>query len=214
MSATATLTRSGPSSEPAPTQDDGSTDTAAPGDQAPSADRGRRARRGVGAVVNVASWFYLSVIAFLLGWITVVWVLMGWSPTVVSTGSMQPAISPGDVVMTAEPDPDTEFDEGTVVTFEDPLRDGELVTHRIVAQNDDGTYRTRGDGNRVGDSADLDPEDVVGVGRLLIPMVALPRVWFDQGRLALLGAWAVLSLLAVVGAVRIPWDAAPERDRS
>jgi signal peptidase I len=162
--------------------------------------------------VHVASWFYLSVIAFLLGWVVVAWALMGWTPNIVSSGSMQPAISPGDVVMTAEPAADLEFEGGTVVTFEDPARPGELLTHRIVAQNDDGTYRTRGDGNQVADSTDLDPEDVVGVGRLLIPAVGLPLVWFDQGRIVVLGAWLVVSGLAVWGAVRVFGRDDPEAD--
>ena len=112
--------------------------------------------------------------------------------------------------MTAAADPDTVFDEGTVVTFEDPLRDGELVTHRVVAINDDGTYRTRGDGNDVSDSTSLEPEAVVGVGRLLIPSVALPRVWFDQGRLFVLGAWLALTVLAMVGATRVLWEKDPD----
>ena len=172
--------------------------------------RGDRARRAIGVALHVAAWFYLSVIAFLLGWVVLVWALMGWSPTVVSTGSMQPSINAGDVVMTEAADPDTVFDEGTVVTFEDPLRDGELVTHRVVAINDDGTYRTRGDGNDVSDSTSLEPEAVVGVGRLLIPSVALPRVWFDQGRLFVLGAWLALTVLAMVGATRVLWEKDPD----
>jgi signal peptidase I len=157
-------------------------------------------RRAFGAAVEVASWFYLSVIAFLLGWVALVSVLMGWSPNMVSTGSMQPSISAGDVVMTAAPEPDVIFDEGTVVTFEDPLREGELVTHRVVALNDDGTYRTRGDGNPVSDTTALDPDDVVGVGRLLIPSVGLPLVWLERGQLVLFGLWAGVSVLAVSGA--------------
>ena len=212
MSTTATLTRSGPSSGRGPDSDHGDpafggSDT---GDGTRAGDRGDKARRAIGVALHVASWFYLSVVAFLLGWVVLVWALMGWSPTVVSTGSMQPSINPGDVMMTAAPDPDTVFDEGTVVTFEDPLRDGELVTHRVVAINDDGTYRTRGDGNDVSDSTSLEPEAVVGVGRLLIPSVALPRVWFDQGRLFVLGAWLALTVLAMVGATRVLWEKDPD----
>jgi signal peptidase I len=208
VSETTTLTRSGPTQTPSTTLSAASPDATA--DQAEVSgviDRPiGRVRRALGGVIHVASWFYLSVLAFLLGWIVVVWALMGWSPAVVSTGSMQPAISPGDVVMTAPPDSDLVFEEGTVITFEDPARAGELVTHRIVALNDDGTYRTRGDNNGVSDSADLDPEDVVGVGRLLIPSVALPWVWFDQGRLGMLIMLALVTVAALWSSVRIPWD--------
>ena len=211
MSTRATLTRSGPSSGPGPESDHGDPTTVGSDtdDGRRTDSRGDRARRAIGVALHVAAWFYLSVIAFLLGWVVLVWALMGWSPTVVSTGSIQPSINAGDVVMTAAADPDTVFDEGTVVTFEDPLRDGELVTHRVVAINDDGTYRTRGDGNDVSDSTSLEPEAVVGVGRLLIPSVALPRVWFDQGRLFVLGAWLALTVLAMVGATRVLWEKDP-----
>lgn len=212
MSTRATLTRSGPSSGPSPESDhEDPTTIGSDADDARRTDSGGdKARRAIGATLHVAAWFYLSVIAFLLGWVVFVWALMGWSPTVVSTGSMQPSINAGDVVMTEAADPDTVFDEGTVVTFEDPLRDGELVTHRVVAINDDGTYRTRGDGNDVGDGTSLQPEAVVGVGRLLIPSVALPRVWFDQGRPFVLGAWFALTVLAMVGAAGVLWEKDPD----
>ena len=212
MSETTTLTRSGPTQTPSTILSAASPDATA--DRAESSGAtGRpagRVRRALGAIIHVASWFYLSVLAFLLGWIVVVWALMGWSPALVSTGSMQPAISPGDVVMTAPPESDLMFEEGTVVTFEDPAQAGDLVTHRIVALNDDGTYRTRGDSNGVSDSANLDPEAVVGVGRLLIPSVALPWVWFDQGRLGMLILLAFATIGALWASVRIPWDRAGE----
>jgi signal peptidase I len=193
-----------------PQPDDRLSDAAPSDDAVRSESAGGQVRRALGTALDVASWFYLSVIAFLLGWVALVSVLMGWSPNLVSSGSMQPAISAGDVVMTAAPEPDVVFDEGTVVTFEDPLRDGGLVTHRVVSLNDDGTYRTRGDGNPASDSSDLDPDDVVGVGRLLIPAVGLPIVWLERGQLVMFGAWVVVTVLAA----RSAFDIGPRRKRS
>ena len=154
--------------------------------------------------LSILCWFYLSVVAFLFAWVVVVWTVVGWKPMVVTTGSMQPAINPGDIVLSAPPEDDVRLDVGTVITFEDPNRPGELITHRVEAVNDDGTYSTRGDANSSADSYEVAPEELTGVGRLLVPAVGLPRVWLDEGRMVVLGGWVVASILAVWGAVHRP----------
>jgi signal peptidase I len=154
--------------------------------------------------LSVLCWFYLSVVAFLFAWVVVVWAAVGWKPMVVTTGSMQPAINPGDIVLSAPPEPDVSLDSGTVITFEDPVRPGELITHRIDTVEPDGTYRTRGDANSSADSYQVTTDELTGVGRLLVPAVGLPRVWLDQGRFGILGGWAVATVLAVWGAVHRP----------
>jgi signal peptidase len=164
---------------------------------------GRWLRRLTPAL-SILCWFYLSVVAFLFAWVVVVWAVVGWKPMVVTTGSMQPAINPGDIVLAAPPEPDVRLDVGTVITFEDPNRPGELITHRIEAVNPDGTYSTRGDANSSADSYDVAPEELSGVGRLLVPSVGLPRVWMDEGRLAILVGWVIATMLAVWGALHRP----------
>jgi signal peptidase len=154
--------------------------------------------------LSILCWFYLSVVAFLFAWVVVVWAVVGWKPMVVTTGSMQPAINPGDIVLTAPPEPDVRLDVGTVITFEDPNRPGDLITHRVDAANPDGSYTTRGDANSSADSYEVAPDELTGVGRLLVPAVGLPRVWLDEGRSAVLGGWALATILAVWGAVHRP----------
>jgi signal peptidase len=169
----------------------------------PSPPAGRWLRRLTPAL-SILCWFYLSVVAFLFAWVIVVWAAVGWKPMVVTTGSMQPAINPGDIVLSAPPEDDTPLDVGTVITFEDPNRPGELITHRIETVNPDGSYTTRGDANSSADSYEVEPEELTGVGRLLVPAVGLPRVWMDEGRMLILGGWVVASVLAVWGAVHRP----------
>ena len=154
--------------------------------------------------LSILCWFYLSVVAFLFAWVVIVWTFVGWKPMVVTTGSMQPAINPGDIVMTAPPEDDVRLDVGTVITFEDPARPGELITHRVEGVNPDGTYVTRGDANSSADSYEVSAEELEGVGRLLVPSVGLPRVWLDEGRLAVLGGWVAATVLAVWGALHRP----------
>lgn len=168
---------------------------------------GRTGRQGLASraapLASLICWFYLSIVACLVIWVIVVRLLVGWSPMVVTTGSMQPAINPGDIVMSGAPDDGGQgLEVGTVITFADPVRPGGLLTHRIARVNDDGTYATRGDANTVTDSYQVKPQDVRSVGRLLIPAVGLPRVWVDRGDLLMLGLWVTGTLLALWAAFR------------
>ena len=73
------------------------------------------------------------------------------------------------------------------------------VAHRIFAV-EDGEYVTKGDANPVPDTDRVAPENVVGVGRLVVPAIGLPIVWAQQGAVVPLLSWAVFTLIAL-GAV-------------
>ena len=176
---------------------------ALPGEPVANPRRWRLVER-LAPMVSVLCWFYLSVVAFLFAWVVIVWAVVGWTPAVVTTGSMQPAINPGDIILSAPPEDDVVLDAGTVITFEDPVRPGELITHRVDTVNADGTYTTRGDANSSADSYEVTTDELTGVGRLLVPAVGLPRVWLDEGRLVIAIGWAVATVLAVWGAIHKP----------
>ncbi len=168
---------------------------------------GRTGRLGLASraapLTSLICWFYLSIVACLVIWVIVVRLLVGWSPMVVTTGSMQPAINPGDIVMSGAPDDGgRDLEVGTVITFQDPVRPDGLLTHRIARVNDDGTYSTRGDANTVADSYQVKPRDVRSVGHLLIPGVGLPRVWVERGDVLMLAVWVTGTLLALWAAFR------------
>ena len=162
-------------------------------------------------VASLVCWFYLSILACLVVWVLVVRLLVGWTPMVVTSGSMQPSINPGDIVLSGAPTGDGEgLEEGTVITFTDPVRPGGTLTHRIERVNADGTYETTGDAHPSADSYEVDPTDVQGVGRLIIPAVGLPKVWLERGDLALMALWTVgtgLALWAVLRRTRRPGEA-------
>jgi pyruvate dehydrogenase E2 component (dihydrolipoamide acetyltransferase) len=120
---------------------------------------------------------------------------LGWTSVVITSGSMSPLISAGDVVL-ASPHDGQGLGPGTVVIFTDPARPG-LLTHRIESVNPDGSYVTSGDANRQPDSTPLRPEQVVGVGRLLVPLVGLPLVWYWAGAWGELALWAAGTMLAL-----------------
>ncbi len=175
----------------------------------PATGQGRTGEKGRGVLARAAPaaslicWFYLSIVACLVVWVLVVRLLVGWTPLVVTTGSMQPSINQGDIVLSAAPeDGGRGLEEGAVITFADPVRPGGRLTHRIDKVNPNGTYQTRGDANSVSDSYRVKPADVEGVGRLLVPAVGLPRVWVEDGNLPLLSLWALGTLLALWAALR------------
>jgi signal peptidase len=151
----------------------------------------RRARFPLGLlglfVVYVTMALALSAVAPAVG--------LGWTSVVITSGSMSPSIGVGDVVVASSHN-GRGLGPGTVVIFNDPARSG-LLTHRIESVNPDGSYVTYGDANRQPDSTPLRPEQVVGVGRLLIPYIGLPLMWYWAGAWGELAFWAIGTLLAL-----------------
>lgn len=139
------------------------------------------------------SALYLWVVLWLLLAVLVPSIGLGWRPVVITSGSMAPLIRPGDVVLSAEA---VAVEPGQVITYEDPARDGTLTTHRIVSVDDDGSIRTQGDANPTPDSTVVPPENVLGRGRLLVPLVGLPLLWLSGGAV-LFGLWVVVTAVSV-----------------
>lgn len=155
---------------------------------------GAPVHRGM-AILGVVAWLYMTVLICLGAWVVFVSVSFGWRPVVLTSTSMAPSAKTGDVLLLSDPPPSS-LSSGTIVAFDDPELG--LVTHRIVAVNDDGTYRTKGDFNPDLDVASIAPDQVVGVGRMLVPLVGLPVSWLHSGNLAPLVAFVLVGVLAIV----------------
>ncbi len=156
------------------TTDESATTAAEDSAVVPSSPTGRDT--GITLTELLAS-FYLWLVLWLVAWAAVPALVIGWQPVLITSGSMGPTISPGDLVLLGEPPNDELLATGTVITYRDPGRSGGLITHRIDGVREDGMYRTRGDANGSPDSAPVAHEDVVGVARLLVPLVGLPVQW-------------------------------------
>ncbi|MGH8873287.1 MAG: signal peptidase I [Acidimicrobiia bacterium] len=154
-----------------------------------------RLRLMVGIMGRAWLWFIAACVL-----VTLLPLLFGWQPYVIVTGSMEPGIGAGDVVLVS-PDPVIDDTLGRIISFEDPARADHIVTHRVVSLNDDGTIVTKGDANPTVDSVPVPRESVTGLGRLLVQFVGLPVVWVLTGDwLPLLGQ-VVLLIAAVVATV-------------
>ncbi|MCE0538792.1 signal peptidase I [Kineosporia rhizophila] len=112
--------------------------------------------------------------------------LTDWQSYTVVSGSMEPAVRSGDVVVIKN-DGRRWVPIGTVVTYRQPGT-GVLVTHRVVGVDPvRREYTTQGDANPAADPVPVPAEAVVGSVRMVVPL----------GRLPLPGAGVVLCLAAV-----------------
>ncbi|MFQ1003042.1 LamG-like jellyroll fold domain-containing protein [Modestobacter sp. SSW1-42] len=187
---------------------------AAPDDPLPGGDAPPLDRPGRTAVaVSAAARGFVAVLLGLLVWSQVP-ALLGWETTVVMSGSMAPAIDPGDLVV-VRPLEDAAPRVGQVLLVDDPDRPGSARLHRLVGV-EDGGLRLQGDANRSPDTSLVPTSAVHGAGVLRIPVVGLPVVWVAEHRwtaLAVTGG-GLAVLLAAAGGQRAPGGTgAPARAR-
>ena len=88
--------------------------------------------------------------------------LFGHSIVTVLSGSMEPAFSPGDMLVIRK---QQEYGVGEVVTY---AEQGSFITHRIIEAEGD-SYLTQGDANNGPDSSRIHKEDIYGAVWLVIP---------------------------------------------
>lgn len=151
----------------------------------------------------------VTAIAGLLIAATLLPMAVGWDRVVLTSGSMSPAVDPGDIVLT-RPTPRA-VTPGAVLVFRNPNKTQGLITHRMIQVLDDGCYRTKGDANAQPDIVPVCPDKVVGQALVLVPTVGLPALWIHQGHgeraLAMGAAVALLVFLSRYGllAKYDPW---------
>lgn len=142
-------------------------------------DRGRTALAVLTGIARVLVIGGLAVYTGLL-LIAVAPVALGLRSTVVLTGSMRPAIEPGDVVLSSRV-PVSMLRPGQVLLFDNPAHQGVYLMHRYERPGPGGSIITRGDANRVEDSTPVPSRNVRGVPRLRVPWIGMPIVWLRLG---------------------------------
>ena len=88
---------------------------------------------------------------------------------VVQSGSMEPAIHTGSVVVVF---PGKNYKEGDVITFKSAGGKLDSITHRIVKAGSDGiktVYTTKGDANNANDTNTVYPENIIGKVLFSVP---------------------------------------------
>ena len=169
----------------------------------------------------VRGWAHLTVVlgarmyrVFLLGLVVIAAAppLFGWGSYVVESGSMEPSLHVGDVVIASPYTEDQRIRVGRVFVFDDPATtEPHLMVHRIVERRDDGKYTTAGDANAVTDITPLPSSDVRATAVLLAPRVGHPVTWAQSGQWLRLAAWLLATIGAFAFAVRHLEGESPRR---
>ena len=125
----------------------------------------------------------------------------GYRPNLVTSDSMRPSIAAGDVVLTRSTDP-SDLRAGQVVLVHDQSRSADLL-HR-VRPIDGGGIVTQGDANPTPDAPPFAPDDVDGVGRIVVPSIGRPALAVGRNPAAV--ALAAVGVTMVGIAVRSSRD--------
>ena len=141
-----------------------------------------------------ASRAYLIALA-TLGAIVILPGLLGWTPSVVQSESMEPHVSTGDIVLASDLPDTSPLPIGAVITFR---VDDRTIVHRLVSVNDDNSFVTAGDANPQLDPWSASRNDITGQARLLVPNIGLPGIWLQRGDFVPLVGWAALTLAALI----------------
>jgi signal peptidase I len=148
--------------------------------------------------IHSAATFFLILLAGLTC-LAAVPNFIGYQSVVVTSGSMEPSIRTADVVVTSTTD-GLDLRVGTVINhtaFEN------ATLHRIVEITELG-YRTSGDANSTADSVIVAPDQVAGIGTVVVPFVGYPALWIQEGQWHLVLAFLV-GIIGVGYAARPSW---------
>ena len=121
--------------------------------------------------------------------------LFGYSSYVVQSGSMEPTISTGDVILVKK---ESAYNIKDVVTFLDSSQ--RTVTHRLISldnTNNQSLYTTKGDANRTKDNDLINANQIVGKVDFVIPRLGF-LVVFSRTFAGLLIFVLIPGLLIVV----------------
>lgn len=155
--------------------------TLRPADPPPTTTAPASGRKAAGRfVVRVVAWVVILGVTGVLVAAVLVPRVAGATPFAVLTGSMQPGLPPGTLVVVRPVEPE-QLGVGDVITYQ--LRSGEptVVTHRVVGVGYDGagelSLQTQGDANDVPDERPVRPVQVRGEVWYSLPHVGRLHVW-------------------------------------
>jgi signal peptidase len=155
----------------------------------------------------------LALMIALAAAVIVIPALVGGVPLTVLTGSMEPTLPPGTLVV-VRPTPVQDIRVGSVLTYQ--IRSGEpdVVSHRVLSRSvsTDGTtaFITTGDNNDSADATPVTPAQIKGTVWYSVPLLGYvnnavngpARAWVTPGVAAML---LVYSGYMMVGAALSTW---------
>jgi signal peptidase len=118
---------------------------------------------------KISSWLILGFLSAVL--IFILFPLLpiedNYSLKIVLSGSMEPAIKTGGIVMVK---PASEYQTGDIITYQYGRHARDLTTHRIIEQQGN-EFITKGDNNNAADIQPVEKEQILGKVLLTVPYV-------------------------------------------
>lgn len=146
---------------------------------------------------TIYTTFVLAVVALALLFLGTHMSVLGYSVKVVQSGSMEPAISVGSIVVIT---PESSYGVGDVITFGPDTKEQIPITHRIEkvgTEEGQTAFTTKGDANESVDPKLVKESEIIGKVAFTVPyighIVAFART--KLGYMLLIGLPAVLIIL-------------------
>lgn len=163
-------------------------------------------RSTASAAGRVAALLVATLAAGLVAVVLVLTVLVpavgGGTAYTVLTGSMEPTLPPGTVVVTRET-PVADVRVGDVVTYQLESGRPTVATHRVravgVTLGGETRLVTQGDANAAADPEPVRPEQLRGVQWYAVPLVGYPAMVVDADLRQVVVLGAVVLLLGYAG---------------
>jgi signal peptidase len=118
------------------------------------------------------AWIGVSIFSILVIWFAVG--VFPIFPTVILTGSMEPAIFPGDVAIMQKVD-GSSIKVGDVIQY---WKGDVFIIHRVIHIESTGEFKTKGDNNSAPDSQLVTPGQVKGKMVVVIPKIGYLSLLF------------------------------------
>lgn len=115
---------------------------------------------------STLGWIAVAMISVLAIWGSTG--MLGFRPSIISSGSMTPTLQVGDVIITVEASPN-DIKIGDIIQYSG---ENEIIAHRVVdIQQEGGTqyFITKGDDNNAPDPEPVSPSQVIGKLVFTIP---------------------------------------------
>ncbi len=126
--------------------------------------------------------FSFAIILFLLSWISSRHTPLPYQTFVIQSGSMEPSIMTGDIILIKKQD---QYQPKDVVTFSDQSQ--RVVTHRIIEvkkEQNQEEFITQGDANQSPDAHTISVSQIKGKVELVIPKLGF-AVAFAQSKVGI-----------------------------
>lgn len=146
----------------------------------------------------------LLVVLLLAAVLTFLAPRFGWNVDAVFSGSMEPELRVGGVVITRPVDVE-DIKAGDIITFYSPLSE-QLTSHRVIAVEHGSSFRfrTKGDANEDADSFTVPAENVVGKVCFHIPYLGY-ATQFVKTPLGFMLTLCIPGLVIIVMEMRNIW---------